>query len=351
MAELLPRIISLGHALPDTYVVPMRQWAQDMGYKTDAAKRLADTTQIREKRLCMNPVGLSVQQLSEGYIKGALELSCRSLQECLPPGYLQRLGSLIYVTTTQQLQVCPSMSFRIARELGLPDDVRLVDLVGDGCEGALPGLETAYAHLKTFGQPVAIVACEVCSATFFPAPETDLANTISNFLFNDGAAAALVDWSDDGSFPAILSFHRRYMAEGLNLLGYTHQDGRLKVLLHKDVPKVVPPMVAQTVQELLARNHRLLAPRHLSVRDIDHWCIHNGGPAILDQVAGILELKSDQDFRYSWQVLRECGNLSSATVGVIAQQLHQDPANHHGYVVGCSMGAGAQVGAVLCRYG
>ena len=344
MAERLPRIISLGHALPDNYLVPMRQWARDMNYKTETALRLADTTQIVAKRLCMNPVGLSVQQLSEEYVKGALDLSCRSLQECLPAGYLQRLGSLIYVTTTQQLQVCPSMSFRIARELGLPDDVRLVDLVGDGCEGALPGLETAYAHLKTFDQPVAIVACEVCSATFFPAHETDLANTISNFLFNDGAAAALVDFSDDGGFPAILDFHRRYMAEGLFLLGYTHQDGRLKVLLHKDVPKVVPPMVADTVKELLAKHG-------LPVADVDHWCVHNGGPAILDQIAGILGLKSDRDFRYSWQVLREMGNLSSATVGVIAQQLHQDPANRHGYVVGCSMGAGAQVGAVLCRYG
>ena len=344
MAELLPRIISLGHALPDNYVVPMGQWVLDMGYRTDAALRLASTTQVKAKRLCMNPVGMSVQQLSEGYIKGALDLSIRALTECLPtiraPGLL---GSLIYVTTTQQLQVCPSMSFRIARELGLQSDVRLVDIVGDGCEGALPGLETAYSHLKTFGRPVAVVACEVCSATYFPAPETDLANTICNFLFNDGAAAMLLDWSSNGNFPAVIDFHRQYNGQGLDLLGYAYQDGRQKVLLHKDVPKVVPSMVAQTVQELLERNG-------LTVDSVDHWCVHNGGPAILDQIAGTLGLDSDRDFRYSWQVLREMGNLSSATVGVVAQRLHHDPENHGGYIVGAAMGAGAQVGTVLLRY-
>ena len=37
-------------------------------------------------------------------------------------------------------------------------------------------------------------------------------------------------------------------------------------------------------------------------------------------------------------------------VGLIAEEMHRDPANRNGYVVGAAMGAGAGVGAVLLRY-
>jgi alkylresorcinol/alkylpyrone synthase len=188
-----------------------------------------------------------------------------------------------------------------------------------------------------------LVATEICSATYFPAPQQDLGNSISNLLFNDGSSAMILADSPDHQYPMVLDFERLYSKESKHLLGYVHQDGRMKVQLAREVPQVVPPMVVQTINSLLARNG-------LTKEDINSWIIHNGGVAILKEIAALMGMDSERDFRYSWEILREYGNLSSATVGLIAEAMHRDPANRRGYVVGCAMGAGAGVGAVLLRY-
>jgi alkylresorcinol/alkylpyrone synthase len=344
MSELKPRITSLGHAVADRVVMSMDECMEYFGYTSPSMRQLARNTQIRLKRWWCDPIGKSVQQLADEYEAGALELSCQAVQKCLDGGGLGDIGTLIFVSCTQALPECPSMAFRIAGELGMAPDTRLVDICGDGCQGAMPGLESAYAHLTAFKEPVMVVATEICSATYFPAPQQDMGNSISNLIFNDGASAMVLADSPDPQYPAVLDFERLYSKESKDLLGYTHQNGRMKVQLSRDVPKLVPPMVVQTINSLLTRNG-------LTKEDISNWVIHNGGVAILREIAELMGMDSEREFRYSWEILREYGNLSSATVGLIAEAMHQDPANRRGYLVGAAMGAGAGVGAVLLLYG
>ena len=44
-----------------------------------------------------------------------------------------------------------------------------------------------------------------------------------------------------------------------------------------------------------------------------HWLVHPGGPSIVEAIQGRLHL-SEEQVAPSWQVLREHGNCSSATV-------------------------------------
>lgn len=345
MSELKPRITSLGHAVADRVVMTMDEAVEYFGYTSGAVKGIARNTKVAGKHWWCDPKHrYSVQELTEDYESGALALSCEAISNCLEGYDLNNIGTFIYVSCTKLLDLTPGMAFKIAGKLGMRPDVRMDEPSGLGCQGALPGLETAYAHLMTWGEPVLVVACEICSATcFYHAPQEDLGNTISNLLFSDGASAALIAMSDNPSLPAIVDFHRFFAADGERLLGYDIQDGRKKVRLSRDVRTKVPPMVAKTIKTLLHRNH-------LIPSDIANWCLHNGGVAILDEIALELGLDSQKHFQYSWETLQEYGNLSSATVGVVAEKMHADPANRHGYVVGAAMGAGAGVGAVLMRY-
>lgn len=245
---------------------------------------------------------------------------------------IKRLESLPFEGEVYNLEVEGSQSYTV----GLASV--------HNCQGAMPGLEAAYAYLRAFHGPVLLVATEVCSATYFPAPQNDLGNSISNILFNDGSSAMVLIDSSDPQYPAVLDFERFFSKDSKHLLGYTHQDGRMKVQLSRDVPALVPPMVVQTINAMLARNG-------LTKEDISNWVIHNGGVAILKEIAALMGMDSEKEFRYSWQILREYGNLSSATVGLIAEEMHADPANQHGFVVGAAMGAGAGVGTALLRYG
>jgi alkylresorcinol/alkylpyrone synthase len=338
-----PRITSLGHAVADRVVMTIEECMEYFGYTSPSMRALAVNTQIKLKRWWCDPIGKSVQELADEYEAGALELSCQAVQECQDGRSLSDIGTLIYVSCTQALPECPSMAFRVAGELGMAGDTHLVDIIGDGCQGAMPGLDAAYAYLLAFHRPVLLVATEICSATYFPAPQTDMGNSISNLLFNDGSSAMILADSPDPQYPVVLDFERLWSKESKHLLGYTHQDGRMKVQLAREVPQVVPPMVVRTINTLLARNG-------LTKEDISNWVIHNGGVAILKEIAGLMGMDSEREFRYSWEILREYGNLSSATVGLIAELMHSDPANRHGYVIGAAMGAGAGVGAVLLVY-
>lgn len=346
MTDSTPRIVSLGQAVPDqpyNCVVSMEEWCRMLGYKSHITFDIARNTQISLHRWWANPIGKSVQELSEDYIAGGVALSCRAIEDCLDRP-VQEFGSFIFVSTTQQLEVCPGMSFRIAGKLGMPEDIKLVDIISDGCQGLAPGLETAYSHLLTFRKPVLVVSCEICSSTYFPAPENDIANSVANLIFNDGACAMILDNSKDAQFPAILDFERSFTPEGLGLLGYTYRDNRMKVILHKDVRTRIPPLIARVVQRLLERNG-------LTKEDVGNWVFHNGGVAVLNETAAVLGLDSQRDLRYSWEILREFGNVSSATAGMVAKRMHENPMNRDGYILGCTMGAGGQVGGALLRYG
>ena len=106
-----------------------------------------------------------------------------------------QIAGLIVNTCTSYL--CPGLSSYIAEDLGLKTSIRFLELMGMGCGAAIPNLEAAAGMLARSGEgPVLSHAVEICSATIFPSHEPEL--VVSNFIFADGAAAAVLDLSREG---------------------------------------------------------------------------------------------------------------------------------------------------------
>ena len=100
------------------------------------------------------------------------------------------IAGLVVNTCTGYL--CPGLSSYIATDLGLRTSIRFQDLMGMGCGAAIPNLEAAAGMLARSGEgPVLSVAVEICTATIFPSHEPEL--VVSNSIFGDGAAAAVLD--------------------------------------------------------------------------------------------------------------------------------------------------------------
>jgi predicted naringenin-chalcone synthase len=69
--------------------------------------------------------------------------------------------------------------------------------MGMGCGAAIPNLEAAAGMLARSEEgPVLSLAVEICSAIIFPSHEPEL--VVSNSIFGDGAAAAVLDLSREG---------------------------------------------------------------------------------------------------------------------------------------------------------
>jgi predicted naringenin-chalcone synthase len=78
-----------------------------------------------------------------------------------------------------------------------------------------------------------------------------------------------------------------------------------------------------------------------------HFAIHPGGPKIIDYVVGEIGLLKEQA-RWSYEVLRLHGNMSSATIPHIFNEIINDPAIESGTkVVAMAFGPGLTATGLL----
>ena len=82
---------------------------------------------------------------------------------------------------------------------------------------------------------------------------------------------------------------------------------------------VLSGRVPAAIQEMLSGGHRALLGG-ASIGDIDLWAVHPGGRSVLDAVGRALNLPSDA-LHSSREVLRDNGNMSSATVMFVLEKM------------------------------
>ena len=89
-------------------------------------------------------------------------------------------------------------------------------------------------------------------------------------------------------------------------MGFDLRDGGLHVVLSKDVPRIIAENAAPEIEALLRRSE-------ITRKELEFFVLHPGGAKVLEILEDVLELER-KDTRISWDVLREHGNQSSASV-------------------------------------
>jgi alkylresorcinol/alkylpyrone synthase len=220
---------------------------------------------------------------------------------------------LIVNTCTGYL--CPGLSSYIAEDLGLKTSIRFLDLMGMGCGGAIPNLESAAGMMARSGAgPVLSIAVEICSATIFPSHEPDL--VVSNSIFGDGAAAAVLDLPREGrprGLAQVVDFESGLFHQYREDLRYRTEGG----LLRNHLTKRVPAIGARTATDVASR---LLARHGLSRNDMAWWAVHPGGTVVLAHVEREMGLEREA-LRYSYHVFENYGNMSSPSVLFVLREI------------------------------
>ncbi len=214
------------------------------------------------------------------------------------------IDALVITTCTGYL--CPGLTSYVSEQLGLSPRNFLVDMVGHGCGAALPNLNLAHA-LITSGQArhVLCVAVEICSAAFYI--DNDPGVLISTCLFGDGAGAIVAGKSVGKN----RSIRWEHFATVLNpkdreLLRFESRDGMLRNVLDKSVPVLVVDHLRQVLDELMESSKK-------TKEEIAQWILHAGGRDVLSAIQSAMQLRSES-FRWSAEVLRDYGNVSSPSV-------------------------------------
>ena len=234
--------------------------------------------------------------------------------------------------------ICPGISTYLIEKLGLSRNIRAYDLLGSGCGGAIPNMQLADALVKQVdGGAIVSVSVEICSATFQMAD--DLSLIVSNTLFGDGAAAAVIRQQQGGL--EIVDTASYFVPEDREHIRYVHKNGQLhnqlSVTLHTHIRKAA----AQVVNSLLSRHS-------LHMADIPHWALHTGGDKIINSIKDEIGL-SEEQVAAARSVLSDYGNMSSPTVFFVLNKLIETGMKKGDLCMMVAFGAGLSAHACLLR--
>jgi len=232
--------------------------------------------------------------------------------------------------------ICPGISTYLIERLGLSRSIRAFDLVGSGCGGAIPNLQASESLVKQGGVVVS-VSVEICSATL--QMDNDLSLILSNALFGDGAAAAVL-WDRPAGWELVASA-TRYVPEHRETIRYVHKKGQLHNQLSLKLPDLVRKAAAEVVAEALKT-------QSLTVDNVKHWALHTGGEKIINAVRDEIGIPEER-LVATRTVLSEFGNMSSPTVWFVMDEIGRKVVAPGDWCVMIAYGAGLSAHACLLR--
>jgi predicted naringenin-chalcone synthase len=210
--------------------------------------------------------------------------------------------------------VAPGIDQIIARRLGLAPSVERLLIGFMGCYAAVAALRTARHIVRSDEHARVLVLCVELS-TLHLQQATTIEPLLAMLQFGDGAAAALVSAEPVGL--AITAPFATTLPDSHALIRWDVTDQGFAMHLSGEVPARIAAGLADAGFAAAATGGR--APD-----TIDGWAVHAGGRSILDAVEGALHLASGA-LDASRGVLRDFGNMSSATLMFVLERLMRTP--------------------------
>lgn len=257
----------------------------------------------------------STAERNRVYMAEAPALAEQAVRSCLAAARVQpqEVDDLIVVSCTGM--DTPGLDLLLPRRLGMRASLRRTFIGAMGCCAAFPGLQRAVASVTARpGTLALVVSVELCSLHF--QMEDSPENVLAAALFSDGSAAALIGQARDGRDslrPRIRDLRTHTDYSTLEQMTFHLTDTGFKMVLAPTIPDVLCRHTGPLIDDMLHANG-------LERGAVRFWGIHPGGPKILSDLQQALGL-DDQALRFSRKVLAEKGNMSSATVLIVLDEI------------------------------
>jgi len=279
------------------------------GRRLDAILEVVENSQI-DRRYAIFPADYLIEprplaQTSREYRENAISLSRTVAQQALERAGLAPRDVDMIVTVSCTGVMIPSVDAYLVHEMGFRPDVRRLPITELGCAAGAAGLTRAWEYVRAYPDAtVLLIAVELPSLTF-QRKDFSQANLISALLFGDGAAAAVIS-GRAAKGPAIVDSESYLFPDSIDAMGFDLRDTGFHIVLAKEVPQLIRDRIGGLVDTFLAKHA-------LQRKDINAWVLHPGGQKLLSYMQEELGVCACQ-VEPSWNVLRDYGNLSSASV-------------------------------------
>lgn len=301
---------------------------------------IRERTGIAERHVS---VGETVVTLASEAARKALEQAGKRAEEI----------DLILVATCSPEQYLPCCACQVQAAVGAVN--ALAFDVNAACSGFLFALNTADAYLRTgLAENALVIGSEVLSKL------VDWTDRGSCILFGDGAGAVVVERCEaspgilgralhsDGTGGGVLQCGARELTTPYARTSAAKTDQKQQTddrehyiqMDGQEVYRFATRRVPQCIEEALA-------DAGLAVPDIDLFVLHQANARIIDAVAK--RLHADRE-KFPTN-LERVGNLSSASIPVLLDELHRQGKLHRGdRIVLAGFGAGLTIGACVMTW-
>jgi len=283
-------------------------------------------------------------EANDAWIECAQDIGGQALCRALAGAGLapQDLDALFVVSVTGIAS--PSLDARLVNRLGLAPRIKRIPIFGLGCVAGAAGIARAADYVRAFpNHSAALLSVELCSLTIQKG-DVSMANLISSALFGDGAAAVIVNGAERAvGGPQIIATRSVFYPQTEHIMGWDISEKGFQIVLSPELPALI-------VEHLGGDVASFLADCGLARSDIGSWILHTGGPRILEATATALELPREA-LDASWECLRKVGNLSSASVLLVLEEVFKRRRPEAGtYSLLAAMGPGFCSELVLLKW-
>lgn len=278
------------------------------------------------------------------YKEHAIKLAIAAINNCLSAADDATENAITHLITVSCTGMyAPGIDIEIVQQLSLNTTVKRTAINFMGCYGAFNGLKVADSICKAEPNAKVLLVCvELCSIHF--QKEFSTTNLISNAIFADGAAAVIIEKQPEKkkSF-SIESFYCDLLPQTSQEMAWHIADSGFDIVLSTYVPQAIQSGISEFTDKLLKQSEQTLS-------NIDFYAIHPGGIKILQACEESLKITAD-DNKYSYDVLRNYGNMSSPTVLFVLKKIWDDidTDDHHKNIFSCAFGPGLTLESMILK--
>lgn len=280
-------------------------------------KKIFEGAAVDKRYSIMDPVEVFTQTSFEArnaiYVREVIDLGEKVLEKALTKSGWKATDLDYIITVSCTGIMIPSLDAYLINSLKLRQDIVRLPVTEMGCAAGISGIIYAKNFLQANpGKRAAVIAVESPTATF-QLEDFSMANIVSAAIFGDGAACVLLSSHEDDEGPEILAEEMYHFYDAIEMMGFKLTNSGLQMVLDVEVPETIASHFPDIIHPFLAKNN-------LKIVDIDHLIFHPGGKKIIQTVENLFaDLGKNIDD--TKEVLRLYGNMSSATVLYVLEQV------------------------------
>lgn len=284
----------------------------------------------------------SFEEKNDIYKRETIKLAEGALLKALDNAKLNPSDIDYIITVSCTGIMIPSIDAYLINRLKMKQDIVRLPVTEMGCVAGVSGMIYANNFLKANpNKRAAVIAVESPTSTF-QIDDFSMANIVSAAIFGDGCACTILSSFANEEGPEIIDEAMYHFYNAEHMMGFELKNSGLQMVLDKTVPDKIAAHFPEIVHPFLARND-------MSISDVDHLIFHPGGKKIVQTVEDLFG-KLGKNIDHTKSVLRDYGNMSSATVLYVLEKFIQEGVEKGNIGLMLSFGPGFTAQRLLLKW-